>query len=141
MKIRVATICDFAQVRDGLLFVSSAGITRVWREQYPHQMGVMLAVILEVTQLEAQVPREIRVRVEDEDGMRLAEASVGFQIGPPLPQLDPGEVMSVPLAVDFPTVALPAAGRYQVVIDPMDGDAEPVALAFRAGFLTEGPAN
>ena len=54
-------------------------------------MGLMLAVIFEVTQIETQVPRDIRVRVEDADGQRLAEASAGFQIGPPLPPLDPGE--------------------------------------------------
>lgn len=71
----------------------------------------MVAVILELTQSEAQMPREIRVRVEDDDGLRLAEASSGFEIGPPLPPLDPGEVMSVPVAVDFRNVALPAAGR------------------------------
>ena len=141
MQISAATICDFAQVRDGLLSVVSASITRVWRDQYPHQMGVMLAIILEVTQTEAQVPREIRVRVEDADGKRLAEASAGFQIGPPLPPLDPGEVMSVPVAVDFRNVTLPAAGRYQVVIDPMTDGAEPVALSFRAGFLTERPSD
>lgn len=140
MKISAASICDFAQVRDGLLSVVSASITRVWRDQYPHQMGVMLAVILEVTPAEAQMPREIRVRVEDADGKRLAEASAGFQIGPPLPPLDPGEAMSVPFALDFRSVALPAAGRYQVVIDPMTEGVEPTALAFRAGFQSERPS-
>ena len=48
MEIRVATICDFAQVRDGLLSVISAGITRVWRSQYPAPLGVMLALVFEV---------------------------------------------------------------------------------------------
>ena len=40
------------------MLVNRAG---VWRDQYPHQMGVMLAVVLQVSQAEAQVPREIRV--------------------------------------------------------------------------------
>ncbi len=137
MQIRSATLCDFAQVRDGLLSVVSASITRVWRDQYPSQMGIMLAIILEVVQSEAQAPQEVRVRVEDADGARLAEASSGFQIHPPLPSLDPGEAMLMPAAYDFRSVALPAAGRYQVVVDPMTDGAEPVALAFRAGFLSE----
>ena len=137
MRINAASICDFAQVRDGLLSVVSASITRVWRDQYPNQLGVMIAVILEVTQTEAQMPREIRVRIEDADGKRLAEASAGFQIGSPLPPLDPGEVMSVPFALDFRSVILPAAGRYQVVIDPMTEGAESTVLAFRAGFHSE----
>ena len=46
MDIRVATLCDFAQVREGLLFVSSAGITRVYRESFPAPIGVMLALVL-----------------------------------------------------------------------------------------------
>lgn len=137
MRINAASICDFAQVRDGLLSVVSASITRVWRDQYPNQLGVMIAVILEVSQTEAQMPREIRVRIEDADGKRLAEASAGFQIVPPLPPFDPGEVMSVPFALDFRNVILPAAGRYQVVIDPMTEGAESTVLAFRAGFHSE----
>ena len=137
MRISAATICDFAQVRENLLFVVGGSITRVWRDQYPNSMGVMLAVVLEVAPTEAQVPREIRVRVEDADGKRLAEASAAFQIGPPPPPLDPGEVMSVPVAVDFRNVVLPAAGRYQVVVDPMTDEAESTVLAFRAGFPSE----
>ncbi|MCY4069194.1 MAG: hypothetical protein OXE79_08860 [Acidimicrobiaceae bacterium] len=43
----------------------------------------------------------------------------------------------MPAAYDFRSVALPAAGRYQVVVDPMTDSAESAALAFRAGFLSE----
>ena len=47
----------------------------------------------------------------------------------------------MPVAVDFRNVALPAAGRYQVVIDPMTDGAELVALSLWAGFLTERPSD
>ena len=46
MKVSVAAICDFAQVREGLLSVISAGINRLWRPQYPAPMGAMLALIV-----------------------------------------------------------------------------------------------
>lgn len=131
MKISAAAICDFAQVRDGLLSVISASITRVVHDRYPANMAVMLALILEVAPGEAKMPREIRVRVEDADGERLAEISGGFQIEHPPPALDPGELMMVPLAVDLRNIPLPAAGRYQVVIDPMSQGVAPTVLAFR----------
>ena len=137
MRVCVAAICDFAQVREGLLSVISAGINRLWRPQYPAPMGVMLALIVEVAPGEAKIPREIRFRVETADGVRLAETSAGFQIGAPPPQTDPGEVMMVPFAVDFRAVQLPAAGRYQIVVDLMTQGLEESVLAFRAAFPSE----
>lgn len=136
MEVRVATICDYAQVREGLLSVISAGITRIWRSQYPSQLGVMLALIIEIGSGEAIDPREIRVRIEDADGKRLAEASGGFQIAP-TPGHDPGELLTVPLVVDFREVSIPSPGRYQVVVDPMTEGVRSAPLAFRAGFPSD----
>ena len=39
--------------------------------------------------------------------------------------------MMVPLAVDLRNIPLPAAGRYQVVIDPMSHGVAPTVPAFR----------
>ncbi len=137
MKICVAALCDFAQVRESLLTVASAGITRVWRPQYPAPMGLMLALVIEVAPAEAALPREIRIRVEDSDGKRLAESSGGFQVDVPPEGNDPGEVLMLPFAIDFRGVELPAAGRYQVVVDLMTEDIKESVLAFRAGFPSE----
>lgn len=136
MKIRVATICDFAQVREGLLSVVSAGITRLWRPQYPAAMDIMLALLIEIPPDEARIPKEIRVRVENADGTRLVETSAGFQAGPG-PQTDPGELLNVPFVLDLRKFELPTPGRYQIVVDPMREDLEPTVLAFRAGFPTD----
>ena len=43
MEVTTAMLSDFAQVREGLLFVSSGGITRCYREQLPAPLGVHLA--------------------------------------------------------------------------------------------------
>ena len=133
MEIRVATICDFAQVREGLLSVISAGVTRIWRSQYPAPLGVMLALIFEVGPSDARIPREVRFRVENADGARLAEAAGAIQADPS-PGHDPGEMLTLPLVVDFRDLQLPAAGRYQIVIEPMSEGGLPTILAFRAGF-------
>ncbi len=136
MEIRVATICDFAQVREGLLSVVSAGINGVWQSQYPAQLGVMLALVIEIAAVEATEPREIRVRIESADGTRLAEASGGFQIQS-IPGCDPGEMLNLPLVVDFREVQVPAPGRYQFVVDPMTEGVGSIPLSFRAGFPTD----
>lgn len=136
MEVRVATLCDFAQIREGLLTVASGGITRVWRSQYPAKLGIMLALIIEITAVEAVEPREIRIRIENADGGRLAEASGGFQLQQ-VPDHDPGEMLNLPLVLDFRDVELPAAGRYQVVVDPMTGGVSHTQLSFRAGFPSD----
>ena len=45
---------------------------------------------------------------------------------------DPGELVVASVVFDCRNVRLPAAGRYQVVVDSEDGDLEEVALSFRA---------
>ena len=102
MDIRVATLCDFAQVREGLLFVSSAGITRVYRESFPAPVGVMLALVLEMSPVEAANPNKIKVRVEDADGQKLAEmvGEVQVKLGS---GHDPGELVNAgPLSGGYP---------------------------------------
>ena len=131
MDIRVATLCDFAQVREGLLFVSSAGITRVYRESFPAPIGVMLALVLEMSPVEAANANKIKVRVEDADGQKLAEmvGEVQVKLGS---GHDPGELVNVPFVADFRAMKLPTPGRYQVAIHPEVDGANPVALGFRA---------
>ena len=131
MDIRVATLCDFAQVREGLLFVSSAGITRVYRESFPAPIGVMLALVLELSPVEAMDAHKITVRVEDADGRQLAEmvGEVKVTLGT---GHDPGELVNVPFVADFRTMQLPSEGRYQVAIQPDADGVNPVALGFRA---------
>ena len=104
MEIRVATICDFAQVREGLLSVISAGVTRLWRSQYPAPLGVMVALIFELVPGSASIPREVRFRVENADGARLAEAVGAIQVDPS-PGLDPGETVDIATGSRLPRSA------------------------------------
>jgi len=40
MKLEAALLCDFAEVREGLLFVVAGGITRVARASLPDRLGL-----------------------------------------------------------------------------------------------------
>ena len=135
MNIRIATLCDYAQVREGLLSIMSAGITRVHRPRYPAPAQMALALMIEADPSVAKSqPHEIRMRVENEDGMQLAEEIVaGFQMT--ASDNDPGEMVFLPVVADFRSLTLPSTGRYQVVVKLAEQDE--IALSFRA-ILTEG---
>ena len=91
----------------------------------------MLALVLEMSPVEAAEPHKIRVRVEDADGQKLAEmvGEVQVKLGS---GHDPGELVNVPFVADFRTMKLPTPGRYQVAIQPETEGVNPVALSFRA---------
>ena len=81
MDVTTAMLADFAQVREGLLFVASGGVTRCYRDQLPAPLGVFLATVLELDRLEAERVHEVHVVVVDEDGQQLAEIAGEIQLG------------------------------------------------------------
>jgi len=115
MDITSALLCDFAQVRDGLLFVSSGGITRMWRPELPGIMDLWLAVVVEVDLVEGRVPHEILVRIIDEDGGEAATLQGSFQLNTDV-DLNVGERLLMPMPFDLRGVALPRYGAYDVTI-------------------------
>ena len=133
MQINIATLCDFAQVRAGLLFICSAGITRVGRPSFPNDMGTCLAVSLEVPSANLSDPFEVRVTVEDEDGKVAFQQVGGLQI-----EADhgPGDTIQVPLVFDLSEVVLPAQGRYMVRIALPAFPGAEKQLSFRAELAT-----
>lgn len=112
MDVTTAMLADFAQVREGLLFVSSGGITRCYREQLPAPLGVHLAIVLELDRLEAERPHEVRVVVVDEDGGELAEISGEIQLGET--QLMMGENLNLPITFDLRNVPVERFGAVEV---------------------------
>ena len=82
MNVGTALLCDFASVRDGLLFVVGGGVTRLWREEFPAPMGVCLALVFEVHQMEAPHPHQIDVRIVGVDGAQIARIEGAFQSTP-----------------------------------------------------------
>lgn len=95
-------------------------------------MKVMVAVMVELPQGESKNEQHVRVRVEDADGGLVAQDSVRFRCDYLSPMNDPGELVVTSVVFDCRDVQLPAAGRYQVVVDSEDGNLEEVALSFRA---------
>ena len=62
-RLTAAMLCDFAQVRENLLFVSSAGISRLYHPSAPVRPNLFVAGIVEVGPAEFDRTHELRVRV------------------------------------------------------------------------------
>ncbi|MGE0488774.1 MAG: hypothetical protein AB7S38_06135 [Vulcanimicrobiota bacterium] len=115
-----AMLCDYATVREGLLHVLGGGINRLWREKFPAQMGVTLAILLEIHPTEANRQHTMNIVLLDEDGRRLAEVNADFQVGRKATSGRAGENIIMPLAVSLQQMSIPTAGAYSVEI-LMDG--------------------
>jgi hypothetical protein len=112
MEVTNALLADFAQVREGLLFVSSGGITRCYRDQLPAPLGVFLATVLELDRIEAERVHELQVVVVDEDGQQLADISGEVQLGQT--QMMINENLNVPIVFDLRNVPIERYGSVEV---------------------------
>jgi hypothetical protein len=111
--VTTALVCDHAQVREGLLFVLSGGISRVMRDVYPAPLGTCLALVLEFERIEAEEGHELGVLVVGEDGELVAQVDAHVRVDNP-ERAKPGENVHLPIAVDLRGVMLDKVGAYEL---------------------------
>lgn len=93
-------LCDFAQVREGLLFVSSGGITRVAAPGIGAPVTISVAGELEVLSYEAGSTHEITFKVSVvETSTVVWEAALSISTSADPGGLFPGESLHVPFAL------------------------------------------
>lgn len=80
VRIAAAIVCDFAQVREGLLTVVSGGITRLYREKLPSPAGIWLALMIDFPPTERAFPHEVRIHVTAPSGAELAKVGGAIQV-------------------------------------------------------------
>jgi hypothetical protein len=111
-SISSGILCDFAQVRDGLLFVASGGVTRAFRPELPAGLGVMLGLLVELPPGDIELVHELTVVVkQNETAEDIARFVAGVQA-----QGDtyPGEALIAPLVLDLRNVPVEAYGSYDI---------------------------
>jgi len=114
VDITAALPCDFAEVREGLLFISAAPVTRLWRAEYPAALGLCIAAIVEGTQGELEgIPHEVELVVCDQDGVVLAELKAGIQVAE-AQGVAPGEALQLPMVFNLTGLMLGAPGAYDL---------------------------
>lgn len=111
-------LCDYAQVRQGLLFVLSGGITRVYRPRLPAALGVKAAVLVEIGFAEVTRGHQLVVAVKHAGtAQEMGRMTSGFRASG---ALEPGESLYVPIVVDLAGVPVREYGAHDVQVS-VDG--------------------
>ena len=132
-----AMLCDAATVREGLLNVLGAGITRLHREQFPAAMGTQLALLLHSTAKEMGKNHKLVITVTHENKEKIAEFAVDFSVAANTGS-KPEETITVPLVATFAQQVLPSPGTYNIELN-IDGTVARV-VQFQAGLAPKPAA-
>ncbi len=122
-------LCDAATVREGLLHILGAGITRINRPVYPAPLGAAVAMMLLLGPTESDRDHTLDVSVQSSDGAELAKIEGGFRGDRP-PDVESDETVAVPVVLGLHNVEVPGPGSYRIEI-VIDGQ-RMSALAFVA---------
>jgi hypothetical protein len=134
MEIQAVILCDFAQVREGVLFVVAGGVTRLGvHNPRPSGLPVYLAAMFEMDPDEGSQAHELNVRVSNSStAVECGRITGGFQVAGAM--LNPGENLMVPVAVPLGSIEVTEDGPYDVHVS-VDGGA-PRMLTF---YVVTGP--
>ncbi len=112
LDLSTAVLCDFAQVRDRLLFVSSGAVSRLYRQELPSPLGLMVGLVIEVPLEDAGMDHQLRAEVINRHGTVLATLENTFRVSDV--GLFPHEVQQVPLVLSITGVRARTWGTHQV---------------------------
>lgn len=129
-RVASALLCDAATVREGLLHILGAGITRLHRNEFPAPMQVTLVVQVVLSPLEVVYPHDVSAVLQSEDGEVVVQANGHLEPGEPNALLEPGESVILPLVINLTNVVVPVPGGYSIEVG-VDG-VHQTSLTFRA---------
>ena len=130
VRLDALILCDFAQVREGLLFVQSGGLTRLIASKLPAAFGCHVAAMVYMPPNEAVDAHHMVMKIKSPDTVELI-ATINVELHE-LTRPDGlvlGEGRQVPVVVPLGAVRFPTPGRYDLqgdIDDQIAGD-----LAFR----------
>ncbi len=101
MHVAAAILCDFAEVREGLLMLLGGGIVNLWRPSLPAPMGIALALVVDIPPGERAIPHEISLEVRDPGSAQIGKGGAGLQLGPNL-MFEADESAIVPFVMPLP---------------------------------------
>ena len=121
-ELKSLILCDFAQIREGLLFVQSGGLTRLAAPTFPAKFACHVATLVWLPPHEAGAAHEIVMKVKSASTAKLtAIVKVALQESEAPSALRPGEGRQVPIVVPLGAVSFPAAGEYDLQVE-VDGE-------------------
>ena len=122
MKVNTAFLADAATIREGLLHVLGAPITRLWRAQDDRTLRVQLVILLELGLADYGVPHQVQANLNG-PSIAMGKGITVFTATKP-PRLEPGETLILPQVIDLHAGEWYELGRHQVEIQLDDAPAE-----------------
>ena len=126
LALTTVLLCDHAQVREGLLFVHSGGVSRVIPSTYPASIRVHLAMVVHVPASDVTASHTIDLRFKYPDSAEvIATAQIALQLHE-IQGAYPGEGINVPQVIDLSMIPFPRPGQVDVqvsIVPSANGDA------------------
>jgi len=117
-RLDALILCDFAQIREGLLFVQSGGLTRLVAQTLPAAFGCYVAAMVYMPPNEAVEAHHMVMKIKSADTATLvATINVDLHEVPRPTGLLAGEGRQVPVVIPMHKVVFPRAGRYDLQVD------------------------
>jgi hypothetical protein len=115
-------LCDFAQIREGLLFIQSGGLTRLAAPTFPARFACHVAALVWLPPDEAGTAHEMVMKVKAAATVTLlATINVSLHETVVPVGLELGEGRQVPVVVPLAVVAFPEPGEYDLQAE-VDGE-------------------
>ncbi len=115
MKLDWAMLANFAEVREGLVFVVGGGIDTVNTAQMPAPLNATILVRLLLHRTEANKQHSLEMEITDEDGNSVAKVQAGFMVASN-PELPVGWDIPGMFALNVHGLQLAKEGRYAIEI-------------------------
>jgi hypothetical protein len=117
-ELKSLILCDFAQIREGLLFVQSGGLTRLVAPSFPAKFACHVATLVWLPPHEAGSAHEMVMKVKSAATATLtATVKVALHETAPPAGLQPGEGRQVPIVVPLAAVSFPSPGEYDLQVE------------------------
>lgn len=129
MQVTTLTLCDAANVREGLLSVLGGGISFLMRGSYPAPLLCDVGVTVTGTVPLPATQMTISLR---EAGKKDVLAEIVAE-GSPGPDDDApkGDATSISLAIDAREIAIPKAGQYVLTVSLSEGKGSAIVFTAR----------
>ncbi|MEZ5322009.1 MAG: hypothetical protein R2698_08055 [Microthrixaceae bacterium] len=123
--VRSVILCDFAQVREGLLFVSSGGITRIAAPTLGSAVQFYVAGEIEVMAHEADLVHNVDVKVNVVDtSTTIWHSHLQIQTNRTNEGMFPGESLHIPFACPVGPMPVSAFGPHDLKVSLDDSETE-----------------
>ena len=115
MKLDWAMLANYAEVREGLVFVTGGGIDTIQTPQLPALLNATILVRLLLHRTEANKQHSLELEITDEDGATVAKVQAGVMV-PVTPDMPLGWDVPSMVALNIHGLQLAKEGRYAVEI-------------------------